>query len=164
MFNLTRKIGYLPGGNVMHTFRFHIVVMLLASILPGCGWKMAVTPIRLEGQVLDADTGVPIERAYVDISDKRDELEFAIATATLTDTDGKFDTVYQYNFEKWMWLFLPVYWIPDMPEMIFIEAYKKGYRRRITGVDSRNFKKSVDDESPPNIIEPILLHAKKKGK
>lgn len=134
-----------------------LTLALSAAVLGGCGWKMAETRFRLQGQVLEARTKDPVEGVFIDVSDDRDELDFTIKTDTVTDEKGRFDKIYSYFYEKWMWIGIPVFWLPTAPEVIYVEAYKPGYRRRIAEVDCRAFSPCTET-CPPNRIETILLH------
>jgi hypothetical protein len=130
------------------------VAVLLFS---GCGWKIAETPLSITGQVIEADSGDPLEEAYIDIADDKEKLDFAITTDLLTDEEGRFDTVYRYPYEKWMWLGLPVYWFPTTPERLYVEAAKKGYRSRVVEVDCGALKPTAGKAPPPIQLDPIRL-------
>lgn len=124
-------------------------------LLSGCGWKMAQTPLRLQGQVLESGTNDPVEGAYIDIADDRDKLDFAIKTDVVTDKDGMFDTTYNYAYEKWLWLGLPVFWFRNTPEFLYIEAFRNGYRRRI--VDIVYPPDKAGDAKTPLRLDPIRI-------
>jgi hypothetical protein len=117
---------------------------------------MADNTLRVTGQVLDNKSSEPIEGAYIDIADRKDKLDFTLVTPIITDKEGKFDTRYVYEYEKWYWIGLPVFWLPQIPETIYIEAYKEGYRSKIMPVASRNFS-LCDAACPANAVPPVFL-------
>ena len=91
-----------------------------AGGVPGCGWKMVDAPIRVRGQVIDADTKAPVEGAYIDIADDREKLDIRLHTAVRTDSNGAFDTTFVYAYERWAWLGIPVWWLSTAPERIYV--------------------------------------------
>ncbi len=139
----------------MRTVWQYIVIGISALILSGCGWKMAQTPLKLQGQVLESGTNDPVEGAYIDIADEKDKLDFAIKTDVVTDKEGMFDTTYNYNYEKWLWLGLPVFWFRNTPELLYIEAFRNGYRRRIIEVEYPPAK--AGDTKAPLRLDPIRI-------
>lgn len=138
-----------------------IVLFLSLLTLGGCGWKMAENRLRLKGQVLESGTNKPVEGVFIDVADARDKLDFTINTDTVTNGEGKYDVTYSYQYEKWMWVGLPVFWLPSAPETLYIEAFKSGYRRRFSEVDCRGFA-LCNEKCPPNPIDPILIRRKRK--
>lgn len=141
----------------MRTIAFYAVITVSACLTSGCGWKMIERPIRVEGQVLEAGTDAPVEGAYIDIADDREKLDFAITSDTLTDSEGKFDATFRYLHEKWMWVGIPVFWFPDMPERLYVEATKSGYRGRIAEIDCRASGTAGKDAAPSFRLEPIRI-------
>jgi len=137
-------------------------VAAVISVVPlsGCGWKMMESPLRVTGQVGAAESGEPIKEAYIDISDDKEKLDFAIVTQVLTDAEGRFDTLYRHSYEKWMWLGLPVYWYPTMPERLYIEAAKEGYRSRVVDVDCSSLATGGGKEPPSIRLDPIRLRSR----
>lgn len=129
---------------------------LLAAVLGGCGWKMIDIQYRIQGKVLDAETQEPVDGVYIDIADRRDKLDFTITTGTVTGEDGGFDTRYNHQYEKWIWLGLPVFWLPREPEFLFLETYKHGYRNQIEEIESRGFVPCAEN-CPPNTVAPVLI-------
>ncbi len=151
------------GGIFVRFIKLFTISVLATFMLTGCGWKFTETPLRLQGRVIDAESGKPVEGAFIDVADEKDKLDFAFTTEVVTDESGNFDTIYKYSAEDWIWLGLPVFWLPDTPKKLHIEAFKKGYRRSIVEVDSRPFKKTDAKGSPPNRIPTIQLRHKKGG-
>jgi hypothetical protein len=139
----------------MRNVRQSVVIGISALILSGCGWKMVQTPLRLQGQVLESGTNDPVEGAYIDISDERDKLDFAIKTDIVTDKEGMFDVIYNYTYEKWLWLGIPVFWYRNTPEFLYVEAFRKGYRRRI--VDFAYPPDKARDTKAPLRLDPIRI-------
>ena len=140
-------------------FAASCAVVVAVSLLPfGCGWKTATVRYRLSGQVLDAETKKPVEGAFIDVADDREKLDFTITTDTVTGKDGSFDTIYDYQYAKWIWLGFPVFWLPHAPDYLYLEAYKPGYRRRIVDLESRDFA-PCGETCPPNRIAPLMMHA-----
>lgn len=129
---------------------------LAAAALPGCGWKTVERAVRVRGQVLEAETGRPVEGAIIDIADDRDRLDFRIGTGILTDGEGRFDTVFRYGYDKWMWLGIPVTWFPDRPEKLYLEVQKTGYRPRVAEIE---FGAPGDRSAPPESLSvpPIRI-------
>lgn len=132
----------------------YIVICISAFLLSGCGWKMAQTPLRLQGQVIESGTNDPVEGAYIDISDDKDKLDFAIKTDVVTDKEGMFDTTYKYTYEKWLWLGIPVFWFRNTPEFLYVEAFRNGYRRRIVEVE---YQPKSGDATAPLRLDPIRI-------
>jgi hypothetical protein len=139
----------------MRIIKQSVAVGISALLLSGCGWKMVQTPLRIQGQVLESGTINPVEGAYIDISDDKDKLDFAIKTDVVTDKDGMFDTIYKYTYEKWIWLGIPVFWFRNTPELLYVEAFKKGYRRRI--VEFAYPPDMIGDTEVPFRIDPIRI-------
>ncbi|MCX6355966.1 MAG: hypothetical protein NTZ78_13850 [Candidatus Aureabacteria bacterium] len=137
---------------------------LAALLLQGCGWKMVEMPIRVEGQVLEADTRKPVEGAIIDISDDRENLDLALTTNILTDQEGKFDTLYRYSYEKWIWFGLPVYWFPKTPERLYVETSKNGFQTRIKQIDYRALETKQGKTAVPVDVDTVLLQKKLSAK
>ncbi len=128
-----------------------------ALMLSGCGWKMVQNPLRLQGQVLESGTNEPVEGAYIDIADEKDKLDFAIKTDITTDKNGLFDATYNYTYEKWLWLGIPVFWFRNTPEILYVEAFRNGYRRRIAEIEYPADRVGKDKVGAPLQLEPIRL-------
>jgi hypothetical protein len=141
----------------MRTARHYAGIAISALLLTGCGWKMVEMPLRLQGQVLESGTNDPVEGAYIDIADDKDKLDFAITTDTTTDKNGMFDTTYNYTYEKWMWLGIPVFWLRTTPERIYVEAFRNGYRRRIVEVEYQADQTGKSRIPAPRLLEPIRI-------
>lgn len=141
----------------MRIVRRCAAMAISALLLSGCGWKMAQTPLRLQGQVLESGTNEPVEGAYIDIADEKDKLDFAIKTDITTDKNGMFDGTYNYTYEKWMWLGIPVFWLRDTPERLYIEAFRNGYRRRIIETEYQADQTGKNKIPPPLRLDPIRL-------
>jgi|ADurb_Oil_03_Slu_FD_contig_21_192984_length_673_multi_5_in_0_out_0_2 hypothetical protein len=129
-----------------------------AGGVPGCGWKMVDAPIRVRGQVIDADTKAPVEGAYIDIADDREKLDIRLHTAVRTDSNGAFDTTFVYAYERWAWLGIPVWWLSTAPERIYVEVTGNGYRPRVTNIDYRAALTGGEKEPPPVTFDPIAIH------
>lgn len=130
----------------------------IAWLLPGCGWKMIEAPIRVHGQVIDAGTKEPVEGACIDIADDREKLDIRLNTGVLTDKNGLFDTTFMYDYERWMWFGIPVWWLPTAPERIYVEVSGNGYRPRITNIEYRTALTGREMEPPPVKFDPITIH------
>lgn len=128
--------------------------------IQGCGWKMVKNPIRVQGQVVEVGTGEPVEGAYIDIADEREKLDFRITTECATDSDGKFEGVYDYIYDRWMWLGLPVFWLPSTPERLYLEVVKNGYRPRVTEIEYRGRHR----EGTVLTLDPIRINRKAPGR
>jgi len=134
------------------------MLLLSAAVsLGGCGWKMAEMPIRVKGQVLEADTGKPVEGATIDIADEREKLEHVLSTDVHTDNRGKFDADYLHSYEKWMWLGIPVFWFKNTPEWLYVETSKQGYLPRVKQIDCAALEKEAGKSPSSVTVEPILL-------
>ena len=134
-----------------------VAMGISAFLLSGCGWKMVNNPLRLQGQVLESGTNEPVEGAYIDIADEKDKLDFAIKTDIATDKDGLFDATYNYTYEKWLWMGIPVFWFRNTPEMLYIEAFRNGYRRRIVEIEYPTDQTGKNKTPAPLQLDPIRL-------
>jgi len=135
----------------------YVAIGVSALLLSGCGWKMAQTPLRLQGQVLESGTNEPVEGAYIDIADEKDKLDFAIKTDITTGKNGMFDGTYNYTYEKWIWLGIPVFWLRNTPERLYIEAFRNGYRRHITEIDYQPDQTGKNKIPAPLQLDPIHI-------
>jgi hypothetical protein len=142
---------------LMRIVQRHMAIAVSALLLSGCGWKMAQTPLRLQGQILESGTNEPVEGAYIDIADERDKLDFAIKTDITTDKNGMFDGTYNYTYEKWIWLGFPVFWLRNTPERLYIEAFRNGYRRRITEIEYQPAQSDRNKTPAPLKLDPIHI-------
>lgn len=133
-------------------------VACLAVLLAGCGWKLVESPIRVSGQVIDAGTKEPVPGACIDIAEDREKLDCKLNTGVLTDQNGLFDTTFRYFHDRWVWLGVPVWWLPTAPERIYVEVLGDGYRPRITSVEYRSTLTEQEKELPPVAFEPIAIH------
>jgi len=148
----------------MKSRKFQMACAFAALLLQGCGWKMVEMPIRVEGAVLEADTRKPVEGATIDIADDRENLDLALTTNILTDQEGKFDTLYRYSYEKWIWLGLPVYWFPKTPERLYVETSKNGFQTRIKQIDYRALE-TEQGKTPVSVnVDTVLLQKKLSAK
>ncbi|MCX6357021.1 MAG: hypothetical protein NT045_03950 [Candidatus Aureabacteria bacterium] len=139
--------------------RPHIILLGCAAVfLGGCGWKTFYTPIRLTGKVVEADTKTPVQEAYIDVANDREQLDLVFTTPCRTDDRGQFDTIYRYAYDRWFWLSLPVPWYKNTPERLYIEASKTGYRNRVTDIECPPLKGGKEDVPPVIAVEPINLH------
>ncbi|HOE27674.1 MAG TPA: hypothetical protein PK696_08300 [bacterium] len=129
-----------------------------AALTAGCGWRMAESPIRVSGRVIDAGSKEPVPGACIDIADEREKLEFALNTGVLTNKSGFFDTVYRHTYDRWTWLGVPVWWLPTVPERIYVEVLGEGYRPRITSVEYRATLTGTEKEPPPVALDSIAIH------
>lgn len=142
----------------MRRFCAAAAVACAAGLFTGCGWKTVNAPIRVRGQVIDADTKAPVGGACIDVADDREKLDIRLNTRVLTDSNGAFDTTYLYAYERWMWLGVPVWWLPSTPERIFVEVTGQGYRPRVTNIEYRAALTGKEKEPPPVRFDPIALH------
>lgn len=134
-----------------------------ALCLQGCGWKMMENPIKVQGQVLEAETNKPVEGAFIDIADEKEKLQHVLSTDVLTDREGNFEATYRHIYDRWMWLGFPVYWHTKTPERIYVEASKSGYRARTKQIDYRIMGQEKDKAPPSVMVETILLQKNVSG-
>lgn len=134
-----------------------ISLACVALIASSCatGWVDRQTKMRIRGKVIESGTGKPVAAAYIDMADNDEMLRLILHPKNTSGEDGTFDVTYIHDYDRNIFMFIPIGGEPAIPEKLLIEITKDGYAPTILAVDPQQLER---DSHQAYVIEEVKLH------